>query len=298
MRRKLVKQGAATMMISLPAKWIKENSLEKGSEVDLEQIDNQLMISAEAIERKSETSIGLINLSESSIRTLITNTYRKGYDRIHVNFKNDLQLAILKHTIKTKLIGFEITKKEKNTCVVESITEPSEEQFDNLVRKFLFGIEELFKITENRLNNPENTYDFEELQERIQRYDNFCRRVISKRKLINKNSEFLWCVLVLLLHGQRELYHLNRALDFKVSEKLKKFFKETKNVFDLIQKAYLEKDVSYMAELHELNNDLMYKKGYSLLEKSKGKETIILYYILSSTRKFFQVNSPLSGILI
>ena len=33
MKRKLVKQGAGTMMISLPTKWIKENNLDKGDEV-------------------------------------------------------------------------------------------------------------------------------------------------------------------------------------------------------------------------------------------------------------------------
>ena len=55
MKRKLVKQGAATMMISLPSKWIKENSLEKGSEVELEEEGSSVMISVDKKEKKKET---------------------------------------------------------------------------------------------------------------------------------------------------------------------------------------------------------------------------------------------------
>ena len=35
--RKLVKQGTATLMVSLPAKWIKQQELEKGSQVEVEE---------------------------------------------------------------------------------------------------------------------------------------------------------------------------------------------------------------------------------------------------------------------
>ena len=286
------------MMISLPSKWVKEHQLQKGDEIDVKKVENNLIVSTKELKFKSETSIELINLSESSIRTLITNTYRKGHDKIQVHFKNEAQLRILKNVIKTKLLGFEITKRDKNKCIVESITEPSADQFDNILSKFFLGIEELFEITEKRFNNPKEKYDFEEVEETIQKYENFCKRIISKRKLTQKNSEFLWTVLTLLLHGQRELYHLNRALNFKVSDSVKKFLKETKKVFDLIKKTYLEKKVSSLAELHELNKELMYKKAHSLLEKTKGKETIILYYLISATRKFFQVNSPLSGLIL
>ena len=37
MKRKLVQQGAATMMVSLPSKWIKKFGLKKGDEIDLEE---------------------------------------------------------------------------------------------------------------------------------------------------------------------------------------------------------------------------------------------------------------------
>ena len=68
------------MMVSLPAKWIKENSLHKGDGIDIEGSENELVISLQPTGRKTESAVKLIGLTESSIRTLITNTYRKGYD--------------------------------------------------------------------------------------------------------------------------------------------------------------------------------------------------------------------------
>ena len=296
MKRKLVKQGAATMMVSLPAKWIKENNLKKGSEIDLEQADNNLLISSKPIEEvKKETTIKLANLTESSIRTLITNTYRRGYDIINVNFENEKQLKILNQVIKTKLIGFDITKKQKGFCIVESITEPSIEQFDTIFRKIFFNISELFEVTKKRMKGKE-TNDYEEIEERIMKYDNFCRRVISKRKIINPKSEFLWTFLTLLIHGQREIYHLNRILPKSASDKAKEFLENAKTIFELIKKAYLEKDIHLLAKVHSLEKELIYKKGYSLLKKTK--EAPIIYHIMLAIREFYQSNSPLSGLIM
>ena len=38
MKRKVVKQGKSTLMISLPSKWVKDNNINRGDEIDL-QID-------------------------------------------------------------------------------------------------------------------------------------------------------------------------------------------------------------------------------------------------------------------
>src|SRR3989344_2730802 len=114
MKRSLVKQGSATLMVSLPAKWIKQNNLSKGSDIEIEEVDANLIISAKPQEIKSETSIKIESNVESYIRTLITNSYRSGFDRIKINFENPTQFKILNNVIKTRLIGFEVINKEKN----------------------------------------------------------------------------------------------------------------------------------------------------------------------------------------
>ncbi|MEK6945807.1 MAG: AbrB/MazE/SpoVT family DNA-binding domain-containing protein [Nanoarchaeota archaeon] len=297
MNRKLVKQGTATLMISLPSKWLKDHSLDKGDNIDLEQLEDNLVISPAKLGRKMETEITLRDLNESSIRTLITNTYRKGYDKITVNFDTQHQFQILEDVIRKKLIGFDITKKEAKKCFVENITEPSFDQFENILGKVFLNISSLFEITRARLNNDKTDEDFEIIEEKIMQYDNFCRRVISKGHLIKERKEFFWSFLHLVDHGQRELYHLNRAMT-RPPKILNETLNDAEKMFELAKKSYLEKDLKSLSEMHALDKKAFYERGYKTLEKLKGKEVILGYHLMACLRKFFQTNSPLSGLLL
>jgi len=295
MKRKLVKQGAATMMISLPSKWIQANELKKGDEIDIEETGNDLHISLDEKQKKLETSLKLISLTETSIRTLITNTYRAGYDKINIEFENNEQFKILKKVIETRLIGFEITKKQSKSCIVENITEPSSDQFDNILNKMFMNIEELFEITKKRLQG-EKTEDFEDIANIIQKYDNFCRRVIIKRKLTENRSEMFWSFLSLIIHGQRELYYLNKSIKkIKASKEQQELLEGAYEIFKILEKTYKEKNISLLNKIHEMQKQLIYKKGYSLLNKPNS---IITYHLMASIREFYQANSPLSGLLM
>lgn len=298
MDRKLIKQGLGGYTIYLPKKWLDAQGLGKGGEISLEETDSSLVISSKKPNTKPETKIILQDVDETSIRTLITNAYRKGYDRITVNFDNEKQFSILEDVIRTRLIGLDIVKKEKNSCTVENITEPSLDQFDNILSKMFLNISALFEITRQRFSGKRPEEKYEEVETKIMQYDNFCRRVISKRHIIDKKSEFFWAFLHLIDHGQREIYHLNRLPSIKVSAKTKELLDDVEKMFNLIRESYNKKDISILTKVHDLDNNSFYKKGYSLLEKTKGKETIIVYHLMASLRKFFQTNSPLTGLLV
>ena len=297
MKRKIVKQGAATLMVSLPSKWCKKFSLKKGDEINIEVADNNLIVSPKEIKVKSETEITLTGLAESSIRTLITNTYRIGYDKIKVNFSSDMQFKILQNVIRTRLIGFDVIKKEKNYCIIENITEPNADQFENLLQKIFLNIIELFEITDQRLQGKKPVSDYEDVETRIQQYDNFCRRVIAKRKF-EKNTQLFWTFLTLLIHGQRELYHLNRFLDKiegkrpKKSKEVLNLLKDARSLFRMIQEAYLKKEIKILEEVHELEKELIYQKAYKILKDP------ITYHITCCIRNFYLASSPLMGLLI
>lgn len=284
------------MMISLPSKWIKFNNLKKGSEIDLEEQENNIIISNSTLPEKSETNIILTESTESSIRNLIGNAYRTGYNKIKVNFENESQFKILKEIIKTRLLGFDIIKKETGYCIVENISEPSTDQFDNILRKFFANISELIEITKKRLDNSKEDYDYKELEETIQKYDNFCRRVIINKRI--KNSELLWTFLTLILHGQRELFLLNENLNnIKVSNETKLLLNDLTKLFEIIKKGYQEKNIEILSKTPNLMHEV-YKKSYKLLENKKGKENIIIYHLTVSLRIFYQSYSPLSGLII
>lgn len=295
MRRKIVKQGAATMMVSLPAKWVKKNGLEKGDEVDIDEIGNAIMVRNSAKESKRETEISLGSLTESSVRTILTNTYRLGYDYIKINFKDKKILSMIDSVIKTQLIGFEIIKKADTYCEIENITEPAKDQFDNIFSKVFLNIDELFEIAEKMLMGGKA--DFLDTEQKIKQFDNFCRRVISKSDF--EDSVLRWVFHNELIHAQRDIFHMLGYISknkVKATKDTIALLHDCKKVYELLKKSYKDKSMGDLEKLHDLQKEIVFERGELLLKK--GKSRVIKHYLISATRNFYLASSPLSGLFI
>jgi len=292
MRRKIVKQGAATMMISLPAKWVKKNQLVKGDEVDIDETGNSIVVRNSAKETKRGTEISLGSLTESSVRTILTNTYRLGYDHIKINFKDKKILNIIDNVIKTQLIGFEIIKKADTYCEIENITEPSKDQFDNIFSKVFLNIDELFEIAEKMLIGGKA--DFLDTEQKIKQFDNFCRRVITKGDF--EDSVLRWVFHNELIHAQRDIFHMLVYISknkVKATKDTLDLLHDCKNVYELLKKAYKEKSMEDLEKIHDLQKEIVFERGHVLMRK--GKSRVIKHYLISAVRNFYLASSPLSG---
>ncbi len=298
MKRKLVQQGTSTLMVSLPSKWIQKLGLKKGDEISIEQRDSGLLISREGTSGKKETTINLRTQAESAIRTAIVNAYRSGYDVITINFNDDEQYRHIAKINKEYLIGFDIAEKKQNSCILESITSSSEGDFEVILRKIFYNIRSLIENTEQRLLKKTKFEDYPDVASRIQQYDNFCRRLLAKNDPLGAKTNLFWSFLTLLIHGQREFYHLNRYLDrANISFKEISFFSNVKKVFSLLEEGYLKKDFAKLEEIHDIESKMIYKEFYSLVQKNQ-KENIILYHLTSAIRNFYLASSPLIGLLL
>jgi len=295
MKRKLVKQGTATMMVSLPSKWVKKSGLKKGNEIDIEEKDSKLIISSEETKAKKKTEINLSSLNPPSIRTILTNSYRLGYDKIKINFKDKKTARFISDLIKTNLIGFEVIKSTDKFCEIENITEPSKEQFENIFSKILLNIEELFNVSKEMLKGKKA--EFQEIEEKIQQFFNFCMRVITKES--PENYQLRWAFYTELIHGQRELYHMLKYLEkskTKEDKETLELLNDSRKIFELLKKAYKEKNTADLEKIQAFERELIYRKGYGILRKNK--DDIVIRHILNSIRHFYFCASPLIGIFI
>ncbi len=293
MKRKLVKQGAATMMISLPSKWIKENKLDKGDEVELEEEGKDLKISLNPKDQKKETEIKLTSSRESSVRTILTNIYRRGFSSVKVIFSSEETLKAIETTVSAQLLGFEIIKKDKTSCLIQNITEPSKEQFNNIFLKLLDNVDELIKLTKKALSG-ENFEEFKFTEEKIKQFDNFCRRIISIEEL--EKEDLLLLFHQELAHAQRNLYHLLVFLSKnKINSGKPEFtmLEDCKKMFDLLKEAYNLKKLEIIEEMHELETET-YKKAYTILSKN-SPNAIVIHGLVNASRGFYLASSPLIG---
>ncbi|MEK6873967.1 MAG: AbrB/MazE/SpoVT family DNA-binding domain-containing protein [Nanoarchaeota archaeon] len=304
MKRKAIQLANQTIVVSLPSKWVKQEGIKKGDDIDVQEKGKDLVISTDSsINEKIEGEVNLINDSEITIGVLVGNLCSSGFDRIKINYNNEKQYNILQNILRDKIIGFDVIKTEKNYCIIENITEPSENQFDNILRKLFQNIEELFELTAKRLEgNNENTKLFYEVEDRIFKYESFCRRVIAKRRLPVKNTEMLLNFIMVLINAQRELYHLNKFLENNkisvYSKELKKLLKDAYSMFGILKECFFNRKIEPLGRIHETENRIIKENLYPLLEKNNKKENVLVYHMGVCMRQLHLAASPLIGFIL
>ena len=284
------------MTVSLPVKWLRKVGVEKGDELDVRENENNLVISLEEAKAKTSVSLNITSLDQSSIKTIVTNAYRLGYDEINLQFDNKQALKTIADLVEKSLLGFEIIKKDEGSCVIESVTEPAKEQYENIFSKIFLNVEELFDLVSQKLEGGK--VDFEDTDRKIQQYDNFCRRIIAKRGVYERNV-LQWSFHSSLIHGSRELYRLLHYLDthkVKQAKAVAEMVAGVRHLFLVMKEAHYKEDVALLETVHGLEKELTYKKGYQALKKSS--ESIALFHVMTALKHFYLSSSPLMGILI
>lgn len=289
MKRKLIKQGGGGgLTFYVPKKWVDKKGLKPGDEIDLSELDDNLVISVSGLKKKDRSiELTITHDKESIVRTLIVNAYRAGFDRLVVKFSGDGKKV--NAVVDRFLIGFEITKVSDGLYHIESVSEPSYENFEKIIHRQFFLVEDILKNIFSQ--------DVSEQVFKVQKYDNFLKRCISKGAFSHRSVSILWQFLSSMTHTARIAYWINQ-------EKINSKTKEDKEMidlsrslvlmFDLLKKAYFKQDISFAADMHHLA-DKTSAKGKKYLESSKNK--FIISQMLNLIQLIYISNSNLTGLI-
>ncbi|MCK4589964.1 MAG: hypothetical protein KAT77_05970 [Nanoarchaeota archaeon] len=303
MKRKLIQLGEKSLLVSLPAKWIKLRGLKKGDEIDLKPVENSLLLSPEVKLEKKSARLKVTSENRAYIRMILNALYRSGYDKLTILFENPPQLKLIKKTIDTYYLGFDITTEKDDYIIIENITEPSQEKQEVLLRRVFLLIKEAFELIHTDLNEEkyENFRTIENLKNKSNKYNNFCRRQIAKQRLISEKTYFYWGLysrFLVIQHTLRHLYkYLHENKKFKISNKTKNIFKQVYDIFDQVYHAFFKKDLKTLQKIFDQSRDLNFKDLYQALQQSKGKESVILHHIGEINRFIYMSMTPMFGIL-
>jgi len=292
MIRKLVKQGAATMMISLPTKWIKENKLDKGDEISLEERGNRIIIEKGQKNEVNEVNIEITDRNIDDIKILLTHTYRKGADRIVLTGKISGISPEVNRICSNILMGFEIVERSKSKIVLENISQPDETKYSSILSKVFMIVEEMpnFIYKENQdIEEAKNTKD------QCDKFVLFCRRILSENKS-DLDPVLEWEFLTLLTHIQHNYYYMIEYIiknKINLSKETENLILESKNYFGLVEKAYTKKDYLSIDEVNSLKNKYQFGKCIDLINNAKGKEATVASYIREIFRLMQISTSPI-----
>lgn len=287
MRRKLIRQGKHSLTLTLPAKWVQKNNLDEDSEVLLFERNNRLLVGLEGSANTKplfkKTSFDVTNYDERTIRNILNQTYRAGFDSITLYYLKENQLNEIKEITKT-LLGFDVVDVSEKRCVVENIAEPSEDKFDKVLRKIFLLIktegEQLFE------DFKEADYSFlkriVDVKLSVDTYTNYCRRIVCKKNdpYISHSLYHLLSRLSLLHHAY---YYMAKCVLKKkpkqFSKEVLRFFKETNQMFSLFYTAFYAKDLRKFHDVGVMKNKLIFGRLYDLLSSRRGVDNVICYHL-------------------
>lgn len=286
MKRKIIRHGPSTLIISLPATWVKQHNIKNGDEIDVIEDGNKLIIGSDGSAANYTMRGDVSGFKPYLIAQFLSRTYQKGYDTVHITHNNpDILLIIQEKT--SDLIGFEIIEQTDKYCVIQSLAHNIDLDFDNSLRKGFLNVKIMLDTCVKAYNNNDKAtlQSLNPSYNQVKRYSFFCMRQINKMQYalpeIARQSHHLYDLIGVL----EELASSTRLL----SEHLAQANKKNNSILDLLEMVVAQYSVAYSyfykAEVDKANGayhvytEIDNKINILVNTKLSGFEILTLYKI-------------------
>lgn len=277
MKRKVVKHGPSTLIVSLPVKWAREHGISPGDELEVEESGKELIVSTESTREPEKIEIDVSGMDRTSIILQIRDLYRKGYCEIRVNFREnkahhfrtdeDVSILSIIHIEVNRLIGMEIIEQKGNFCIIKEITESSGKEFHSLLRKVFFQLNGAFEdiILALEKENFSELSVIEEKHDTVTKFISYCLHLLSQGKT-EKTEDRL------------QLYQLLISAEL-IIDILKYFSRDVISVGHRFKKTNI-KVIRDILELVEVYSRLQFKFKKELMLDFQMKRDIIKKHLI------------------
>ncbi len=287
MKRKIVQHGNTSLTISLPIKWAKKFNLEKGDELNIEEKDKNLIVSTEKAISNLKIEIDITGFDEKTIAWYLQSIYKSGYDEVKIVFGNHGQMNAIQRMIKF-FIGYTVMEQRGNYCVIRSISQVVEQEFESALRR-------TFLVT---LSMAESTYEVFNTKKKeafrsvmiMEETNNqlvaFCERLLSKYGYGNYAKTNSVSTIIGLLENIADNYRdmmkniLEKELPLDCSDETKSLFTEVnkllRSFYEVHYKHDNQKIIVMATKINELFEDIMKR-----MEDCTKTERYVLYYLNS-----------------
>jgi len=253
MKRKIIKLGSATLVTSLPSKWAKKLNIKAGSEVNLSEEGDRLIISTKKANEKKKHQVELTQL-HPLINYGLVGLFMKGIDELHVTSEDSKLIGRLQGKPINQCIGWEIIKQGKNECIIQDISGEGDMNFNSVIRRVFFIIN---GISEEILNAMENGTTKLNHLDAVDINANRFSFLLNRKLLRQGYTEFektpVMFYIGTMLEATGDLYRdLGMYIaekNLKVSKKSVTLFKRVNSFFIAFQELFFKFDVRKAAKL-------------------------------------------------
>lgn len=197
MKRKIIKLGEQTLVVSLPAAWVDTHSLAKGDEVDVTIDDVRLVLTPTQKTLSSKAiTIDISGISERVLRWQISSLHKQGYDEIVLTSYTPDQLVIIEELVEKLFVGFIIKEQSQLRIVIGQVALVDANEFDVTLRRAFRLLDTMFEDLKSAFLTQDKRllakqFDYERTNNKL---TNFCERLLNKT-LTQKEKGHFWYVI-------------------------------------------------------------------------------------------------------
>lgn len=300
MRRKLIQHGLSSLTVSLPSKWIKENNLKKGNEIELDQSNGKLIISTKKYYEPQKIEVDISN-SRPMIRKIIGATFKSGYDEVNIKFSSFDELKAVQDLMREQFSGFEIINQSKNHILIKNVSQPNFEEFNNVLRRFFFVLNHMASDVSDAIDKNDSKWLKNTTLMKIEsdKYADYCRRAIN----MGFEAEFkrlapLYVIIEQLekvVDRYRDLADYTSSNEIEINDKIKSIIKDLSGFQQSFYNLFYKFESGKIVEFGKNKETLQKALDKASFECSKKEIKIInlLDRILNLT---YDLNGPLMAV--
>jgi phosphate uptake regulator len=276
MKRKIIRMADSTSLISLPKKWIDLNSINKGEEIEIQEIGNNLMIRGK--QSLISTAIDLKNIIDKDLiwRYIVT-AYRKGIDTISVEYNKEETLKEVQKFIGD-LIGYAIVKQEDNNLIIKDLIQADNNHLDETLKKVLSLLIEVANTSYKSINkcDKDSLKTIDHADYNINRFTNLFLRILNRQGHLKfENTSSYYNTISLIEEIGDEYRRLADIYDGKkVSPEIMVFFKSVNYLLQDYEELFYNFDLNKFKNFHDVSNRIM-RLLINLNEKNLNEARII-----------------------
>ena len=300
MRRKLVQHGLSSLTLSLPRKWIKNNQLSKGEELEIEESEDKLVICAKRKQRIKKISVDVTDAG-LMIKKIVGATYKAGYDEVNVKFKSFEELEAVQKLIKEQFTGFEIISQTKEMIVIKSISKLEFEEFEESLKRFFTILNQISTEASQAIIKEDYSWlkKITLLKKESDKFADFCRRaILSGFKDEKRRSEPLYVIIEELekvSDRYRDLCEIIYEKKLKMSSKIQSLSKEIDEFLGDFYFLFYNFDMDRLIKFGK-SKTILQKKIEGLYSSVSKEELKVLVVFDKIVNLIFDLNGPLMAV--
>ncbi|MBW2997687.1 DUF47 family protein [Candidatus Woesearchaeota archaeon] len=296
MKRKVIQLANNTLVMSIPAAWVKKTKISKGDSINVEEAGDMLLVSPEGRTVSMSFTIDADQIAFN--KNMLSYLYQKGYDQIEVvNLNADMFKQIKERT--SELLGFEIIEHSEKRCLIKAVSKEMESEFDNLLRRTFLITLEMARHLHDAIakNEHQRIVEIRNLEKTTNTFTDFCKRILSKGSY--KDPENTTYMYVIIRDLEKIADYYKRICDVflttkdkpSISKKTLDLINKTNAFFEMFYKLFYKFNPETFKRFQSEGKSMI-SAANSLLKTASHEESRIINNIISITTTTYDLSGP------